>query len=58
MENPTYTAIDYNSWENRVIEERVRDYYLPVKNTLETVLYERINIHDIQRGLYPGLGLG
>lgn len=49
MEEPTFTAIDYDSLENRVIEERVRDYYLPVKNTLETVLYERINIHDIQR---------
>lgn len=31
MEKPTYTAIDYNSHENRVIEERLRDYYLPVK---------------------------
>lgn len=31
MENPTYTAIDYNSKENKVIEERIRNYYLPVK---------------------------
>lgn len=44
MEKPTYTAIDYNSKENKVIEERIRNYYLPVKNTLETVLYERIKI--------------
>lgn len=28
MEKPTYTAIDYNSKENRVIEERIRNYYL------------------------------
>lgn len=58
MEEPTFTAIDYNSYENRVIEERVRDYYLPVKNTLETVLYERINIPDSQRGLCADLDLG
>lgn len=37
MEKPTYTAIDYNSKENKVIEERIRNYYLPVKNVLETV---------------------
>lgn len=35
MEEPTYTAIDYNSKENKVIEERIRNYYLPVKNTFE-----------------------
>lgn len=34
MEKPTYTAIDYNSKENKVIEERIRNYYLPVKNVL------------------------
>lgn len=39
MEKPTYTAIDYNSKENKVIEERIRNYYLPVKNTFEAVLY-------------------
>lgn len=55
MEKPTYTAIDYNSKENKVIEERVRDYYLPVKNTLEIVLYGRINIPDSQRGLCADL---
>lgn len=37
MEKPTYTAIDYNSKENKVIEERIRNYYLPVKNTFEAV---------------------
>lgn len=51
MENPTYTAIDYNSKENKVIEERIRNYYLPVKNVLETVLYRRINIPNSPRGL-------
>lgn len=25
MEKPTYTAIDYNSKENKVIEERIRN---------------------------------
>lgn len=55
MEKPTFTAIDYNSYENRVIEERVRNYYLPVKNTLETVLHERINIPDSPRGLCADL---
>lgn len=42
MEKPTFTVIDYNSKENRVIEERLRDYYLPVKNVLETVRYRKI----------------
>lgn len=44
MEKPTYTAIDYNSKENKVIEERIRNYYLPVKNVLETVRDRTINI--------------
>lgn len=26
MEKPTYTAIDYNSKENKVIEEMFREY--------------------------------
>ena len=25
MENPTYTAIDYNSYENKVIENRIKE---------------------------------
>lgn len=59
MEKPTYTAIDYNSKENKVIEERIRNYYLPVKNTFEAVLYGRLNIHDIQRMIIsrPGFRL-
>lgn len=50
MEKPTYTAIDYNSLENRVIEGLVGDYYQMVKNTFETVLYGRIHIQDSPRG--------
>lgn len=50
MEEPTFTAIDYNSKENKVIEERIRNYYLPVKNTFEAVLYGRLNIPDSPRG--------
>ena len=52
MEKPTYTAIDYNSKENRVIEERIRNYYLPVKNTFEAVLYGRLNIEIVYFGYY------
>lgn len=42
---------DYNSKENRVIEERIRNYYLPVKNVLETVRDRRINIPNSPGGL-------
>lgn len=55
MEEPTFTAIDYNSLENRVIEERIRNYYLPVKNVLETVWDRRLNIPDSPRGLCADL---
>lgn len=51
MEEPTFTAIDYNSKENKVIEEKIRNYYLPVKNVLETVRDRRINIPNSPRGL-------
>lgn len=51
MEKPTSTAIDYNLYENMVIEERIRNYYLPVKNVLETVRDRRINIPNSPRGL-------
>lgn len=33
MEEPTFTAIDYNSLENKVIEGLVRDNYSKIKNT-------------------------
>lgn len=55
MEEPTFTAIDYNSLENRIIEGLVGDYYQMVKNTLETVLYGRIHIQDSPRGLCADL---
>lgn len=55
MEKPTFTVIDYNSKENGVIEERLRDYYLPVKNTFEAVLYGRLNIPNSPRGLCADL---
>lgn len=51
MEELTFTAIDYNSKENKVIEERIRNYYLPVKNVLETVRDRRINIPNSPGGL-------
>lgn len=51
MEEPTFTEIDYNSLENRVIEGLVGDYYQMVKNTFETVLYGRIHIPNFPRGL-------
>lgn len=55
MEEPTFTAIDYNSKENKVIEERIRNYYLPVKNVLETVRDRRINIPNSPGGLCADL---
>lgn len=55
MEKPTFIAIDYNSYENRVIEEMVRNYYIPVKNALEAVLYGRLNIPNSPRGLCADL---
>lgn len=55
MEKPMFTAIDYNSLENRVIEGLVGDYYPMVKNTFEAVLYGRLNIPDSPRGLCADL---
>lgn len=55
MEKPTFTAIDYNSKKNKIIEERLRNYYLPVKNVLETVLSQRINIPNSPAGLCADL---
>lgn len=46
-----FTAIDYNSKENKVIEERIRNYYLPVKNVLETVRDRTLNIPNSPGGL-------
>lgn len=41
MEKPTYTAIDYNSHENRVIENGIREYYPRVKALIEIVITKR-----------------
>lgn len=41
MENSTYTAIDYNSYENRVIENRIREYYPRVKALIEIIITKR-----------------
>lgn len=41
MEEPTFTAIDYDSLENRVIEGLVRDNYSKIKNTFYKVFDKR-----------------
>lgn len=41
MEEPTFTAIDYNSLENRIIEGLVRDNYSKIKNTFYKVFNKR-----------------
>lgn len=41
MEEPTFTAIDYNSKENKVIEGLVRDNYSKIKNTFYKVFDKR-----------------
>lgn len=41
MEKPTFTAIDYNSIENRIIEGLVRDNYSKIKNTFYRVFDKR-----------------
>lgn len=41
MEKPTFTAIDYNSLENKVIEGLVRDNYSKIKNTFYRVFDKR-----------------
>lgn len=51
MEKPTYTVIDYNSKENKVIEERVREYYPQVKALIEMVITKRLRYQNIPHGL-------
>lgn len=41
MEKLTFTAIDYNSLENKVIEGLVRDNYSKIKNTFYRVFDKR-----------------
>ena len=51
MEKPTCIAIDYNSEENRVIEDRVREYYSYVKGLIEMVITKRLKYQNIPHGL-------
>lgn len=51
MEELTFTAIDYNSLENRIIEDRVREYYPQVKALIEMVITKRLRYQNIPHGL-------
>ena len=55
MEELTFTAIDYNSLENRVIEDRVRGYYKEVKWVFEKVLENKIKNPNSPVGLCADL---
>lgn len=51
MEKPTFIAIDYNSWENKVIEGLVRDNYSKIKNTFYKVFNKRSKYPNSPVGL-------
>lgn len=51
MEKPMSTAIDYNSLKNKVIEDRVREYYSQVKALIEKVITKRLKYQNIPHGL-------
>lgn len=51
MEKLTYTVIDYNSEENMVIEDRVREYYPQVKALIEMVITKRLRYQNIPHEL-------
>lgn len=51
MEKPTCIAIDYNSLENKVIEDRVREYYSHVRGLIEMVITKRLRYQNIPHGL-------
>lgn len=55
MEKPTYTAIDYNSKENKVIEGLVRDNYSKIKNTFYRVFDKRVKNPNSPVGLCADL---
>lgn len=55
MEKPTYTAIDYNSLENKVIEGLVRDNYSKIKNTFYKVFNKRVKNPNSPVGLCADL---
>lgn len=51
MEGPTSTAIDYNLYENMVIEDKIREYYPQVKALIEMVITKRLRNQNIPHGL-------
>lgn len=51
MEKLTYTVIDYNTYENRVIENRIKEYYPRVKALIEIVITKRLRNPNIPHGL-------
>lgn len=55
MEEPTFTAIDYNSLENKVIEGLVRDNYSKIKNTFYKVFNKRVKNPNSPVGLCADL---
>ena len=55
MEEPTFTAIDYNSLENKVIEGLVRDHYSKIKNTFYKVFNKRVKNSNSPVGLCADL---
>lgn len=55
MEEPTFTAIDYNSKENKVIEGLVRDNYSKIKNTFYKVFNKRVKNPNSPVGLCADL---
>ena len=55
MEEPTFTTIDYNSLENKVIEGLVRDNYSKIKNTFYKVFNKRVKNPNSPVGLCADL---
>jgi hypothetical protein len=55
MEEPTFTAIDYNSLENKVIGGLVRDNYSKIKNTFYKVFNKRVKNPNSPVGLCADL---
>ena len=55
MGEPTFTAIDYNSLENKVIGGLVRDNYSKIKNTFYKVFNKRVKNPNSPVGLCADL---
>lgn len=55
MEELTFTAIDYNSLENRIIEGLVRDNYSKIKNIFYRVFDKRVKNPNSPVGLCADL---